>query len=359
MWQEALLWTAVAIAALIALWFFSVLLAAGILFARLYGRTKHRHSRRALFADFPEISVERENIICGRKKRLAAYLLRDGADKGKGLVIISHGIRDRGEGYFSEARAFLALGYQVLLYDAVGSGNSTGNSQRGLPQSAIDLHDVLCWAEGAARFHGLDFYLYGHSWGGYAVCAVFCYGTHARVKAVCSLCGFNDPGRMALESCSVLSKHFGRFIYPPVYVLQFLRFGRNANRTAVQGIRRAAGTRFLILHAEHDEVVHASGAGIYARREDLQGERVKFALVEGRGHLNAWMSDECRAKNDKLDEQYTAIVGKYGISMTAVQEARFYEKIGRQERKQLSVPDMNFFKRIDEFFREGICPNTI
>ena len=360
MWQEALLWTAVSVAALIAFWFFSVFLTAGVVFARLYGRTEHRYSRRALFADFPDIKVEREMIVCGRKKRLAAYLLTDGRAQCKGLVIISHGIRDRGEGYFTEARAFLALGYQVLLYDAVGSGNSTGKSQRGLPQSAIDLNDVLIWAEREPRFQSLDFYLYGHSWGGYAVCAVFYYGAHERVKAVCSLSGFNDPSRMVLESGSVLSEGLGRFVYPPVYVLQFLRFGRGAHRTAVHGMEKARDVRFLILHAEHDETVHAEGAGIYAKRKLFDGEdRVRFALVKGRGHLNAWLTEECREKNDELDRAYTAVVGKFGFSMTEKQEARFYANIGRKERVALSVPDMNFFLTIDRFYREGVCPSTI
>ena len=350
MWIEIVLWCAVGLLGLILLYFLLVMLMAGIIFALLYGRVHHTYSRRALFSDFPEIGVERQ-YIRRRRKRLAVYLIGDKTDKG--LVIISYGIRDRGEGYFTEARAFLARGYRVLLYDAVGSGNSSGRSQRGLPQSATDLHDVLTWAERNPCFQGLDFYLYGHSWGGYAVCAVFQLGAHPRVKAVCSLSGFNDPCRMMLESGSVLSDHFGRFVYPPMCLLQFLQFGRAMFRTAEKGIL-AAKCRFLILHAEEDQAIKADGAGIYARRKKLASERVQFRLIYGRHHLNGWLEEKCCEANARLDSAYHAIVGKYGFRMSKKQERTFYSHIGREERLALSIPDENYFNEIDAFFMEEV-----
>lgn len=181
---EIVLWVFAALVGAAALLFLLQILMVGITFSLLYGRVEHTHSRRALFSDLPAIGVRREFVPVGRRK-LAVYHL--GEENGKGLVILSHGIRDRAEGYFSEARGFLNEGYRVLLYDATGSGASSGRSQRGLPQSAIDLQRILSWAERQSCFEGLDFYLYGHSWGGYAVCAVFCKGEHPRVKAVCSL----------------------------------------------------------------------------------------------------------------------------------------------------------------------------
>ena len=148
--MKILLWAAIAIAVPVVLYFLVCMLTVGIVFHLLYHRADHTHSRTVLFSDVPEISVERRFIPFGRKKRLAVYLMR--AEREKGLVILSHGIRDRGEGYFGTARAFLSRGYAVLLYDAVGSGNSSGNTQRGLPQSAIDLDRVLSYAEKEPSF---------------------------------------------------------------------------------------------------------------------------------------------------------------------------------------------------------------
>ena len=346
-------WVIVALVGAAALLFLLQILMVGITFSLLYGRVKHTYSRRALFSDLPAIAVRREFVPVGRRGRLAVYHL--GEENKKGLVILSHGIRDCAEGYFSEARGFLDEGYRVLLYDAAGSGASSGRSQRGLPQSAIDLQRVLTWAEGQPCFDGLAFYLYGHSWGGYAVCAVFCKGAHPRVKAVCSLSGFNDPGRMLLESSSTLTVHFGRFMYPALLFMQVMRFGRAMYDTAEKGIRAAKGTRFLILHAEHDQAIRLNGASVYARRGELENEggRVKFEVIEGRHHLNAWFSPETCRRDEAYDIRYRELTGKYGFRLSKAQERAFYASIGREERIALSEPDPAFFARIDAFYREG------
>lgn len=347
---EIVLWVCAALLGAAVLLFALQVLMVGITFSLLYGRVQHAFSRRALFSDFPEIPVRREFVPVSRHRKLAVYQL--GEKNTKGLVIVSHGIRDRAEGYFSEARGFLERGYRVLLYDATGSGASSGRSQLGLPQSAIDLQRILTWAEQNPAFAGLNFYLYGHSWGGYAVSAVFCKGAHPRVKAVASLSGFNDPGYMLFESTSTATVHFGRFMYPALLFVQVVRFGRAMYDTAEKGIRAAKNTRFLILHAEHDEAIKLNGASIYARRKALasEGERVKFKVIEGRSHLNAWFSPSACEKDAVYEARYKQLVGKFGFQLTKAQEKSFYAPIDRAERIALSEPDPAFFARIDHFY---------
>lgn len=347
---EIVLWVAVALIAAAGLVFVLQVLMVGITFSLLYGRVQHTFSRRALFSDFPEIKVRQEFVPVTKHRRLAVYHL--GEENKKGLVIVSHGIRDCAEGYFTEARGLLERGYRVLLYDATGSGASSGRSQRGLPQSAIDLHRILSWAEKNPAFDGLPFYLYGHSWGGYAVCAVFCKGAHSRVKAVVSLSGFNDPGHMLLESSSTLTVHFGRFMYPALLFVQVMRFGRAMYDTAEKGIRAAKGTRFLILHAEHDEAIKLNGASIYARRKALEdaGDRVTFKVIEGKGHLNAWFSPAACEKDEIYEARYRQMLGRFGFQLSKAQEKIFYAPIDRAERIALSEPDPDFFGRIDAFY---------
>ena len=187
------------------------------------------------------------------------------------------------------------------------------------------------------------------------MCAVFCKGAHPRVKAVCSLSGFNDPGRMLLESSSKLTVHFGRFMYPALLFMQVMRFGRAMYDTAEKGIRAAKGTRFLVLHAEHDQAIRLNGASVYARRGELENEggRVKFEVIEGRHHLNAWFSPETCRRDEAYDIRYRELTGKYGFRLSKAQERAFYASVGREERIALSEPDPAFFARIDAFYREG------
>ena len=351
-WAWAVVGTLLALLAL----FLMQMLAVGAVFAALYGRVEHRFSRRALFDDLPEYRVTREKIAYGRGKYTAVYLLGEG---NKGLVVIAHGIRDRGEGYFTEARGFLARGFRVLLYDAVGSGASSGRSQRGLPQSAYELDRVLCHVEKDARFAQLPVYLYGHSWGGYAVCAVFALRAHPRVKAVCSLSGFNAPCKMLFDGLAAGSRPLAVFLYPAICAVQFLRYGRGMRRTAEEGIRAAEDTRFLILHAEEDELIAKEGASVYALREKLACARVQFALRQGRGHLNASLSPAAAALDAAQDARLRALAGRGGWKLSKEQEAAFYAPIDRAARIALGEPDGAFFTQIAAFYEGELCPNTI
>ena len=138
--------------------------------------------------------------------------------------------------------------------------------------------------------------------------------------------------------------------------MQGMRFGRAVHDTAEKGIRKAKKTRFLILHAEHDRAVRLNGASVYARRAELEseGSRVKFEIVKGRHHLNAWFSPAACEGDEAFEERYQKMVGRFGFQLTKAQEAQFYSDIGREERIALSEPDQAFFRRIDTFFREGI-----
>ncbi len=348
--MEVVLWVAVGIVCAVALYYLLTMLCVGIVFSVIYGRTSHAHSRRALFSDLPHIPIDRSVVSYGKKKHFCVYLL--GQENTKGLVVVSHGIRDRGEGYFLEARGFLRQGYRVLLYDATGSGASSGRSQRGLPQSAIDLDRVLRWAERQKAFDGLPFCLFGHSWGGYAVCAVFRIHPHPRVRAVCSLSGYNDSCKMLFEGVATESVHFGRFVYPVLRLMQFLRFGRGMYLTADKGIALAQDTRFLILHAQEDEVIRAEGAGIYALHSKRACARVRFELLPGRGHLNATLSPASLALDREQDERARQIMkGKRGF-MSEKKEEVFFAPIDRAARIALSEPDPALFEKIDAFFQE-------
>ena len=95
---------------------------------------------------------------------------------------------------------FTSQGFLVFAYDAAGNDESAGKSVRGLPQVVEDLDQALRFVEGEQSYKGLPLFLFGQSWGGYAVGAVL--NLHPEVKAVAMVSGFNrsidmmrQPGR--------------------------------------------------------------------------------------------------------------------------------------------------------------------
>ena len=97
-----------------------------------------------------------------------------------GLIVFSHGIFDGQLSYLPEIAYFARRGYKIFAFDNSGSHLSGGKSLRGLPQSAEDLDAALSFV---TKTNTLPLYLFGHSWGGYAVSAVHCYHLYD-IKAV-------------------------------------------------------------------------------------------------------------------------------------------------------------------------------
>ena len=54
----------------------------------------------------------------------------------------------------------------------------------------LDLDAALTWVEGERRFDGVPVFLFGHSWGGYAVTAIFHFDHD--IAASASVAGFNE-----------------------------------------------------------------------------------------------------------------------------------------------------------------------
>lgn len=134
------------------------------------------------------------------------YYHDESYDSFRGLIVFSHGIFDGQLSYLPEIAYFARRGYKIFAFDNSGSHLSGGKSLRGLPQSAEDLDAALSYV---TKTNTLPLYLFGHSWGGYAVSAVHCYHLYD-IKAVFVQSGFDQTSEMVLEEGSAM---MGRWIY--------------------------------------------------------------------------------------------------------------------------------------------------
>lgn len=162
-----------------------------------------------------------------------------------GLVVISHGLGGNSESYLVETKYFVDHGFMVFAFDNTGSGASTGDSCRGLAQSAIDLDNALKYVESNSLFDGLPICLYGHSWGGYASTAVL--NLDHDIAAVVSLAGYNScMQQMEYVGKGILGV-FNRLEYPFMWLIQYTTFGDKMMMTAVDGINHAVDTNVMIV----------------------------------------------------------------------------------------------------------------
>lgn len=319
-------------------------------FDDLFGRTeKGDYTAYLRYEDVKE-EYDRELLsFQSGENKLQGYLY--GMDNTKGLVVISHGLGGRAESYFSETLYFVENGYQVFAYDNTGCYLSEGKNSVGLSQSVIDLDAALTYIEGEPRFEGLPVLLYGHSWGGYAVTAIFNY--EHDITAAVSVAGFNKPMEMILEwTKDMMGTGLAYVEQPYIYLYQKFLFGKNANMSALDGINRVS-TPILLIHGSEDTTVGFDGAGTIAYRDKITNPNVQYMVCDGEkqnDHNQLYQSLAAITYLDELDEAYAKVYDQYDGEVPDEVRAEFFAGIDKHRTSEL---DEQFMTNVLSFYEES------
>ena len=264
--------------------------------------------------DFEGLERIRFQFPSDKGQMLTGYLYSSGWEQ-KGIVVIAHGFGGGGHNSYMDCADYFAKhGYYVFAYDATGNDESEGEGVGGLPQGIADLDSAISFVEkdeAFAAMRDLPIFLFGHSWGGYSVCAVLQF--HPEVKAVVECSGFNRSSDL-FEAQG--KKEAGAGIYammPFVRLYENIKFGKYASATAMDGFE-ASDAAVLVLHSADDDVVPIEyGYDIYwdKYKDDT---RFTFLRLENRGHSYVYNDmtyiNEFNAEFDKwketLDYDYNA-----------------------------------------------------
>jgi len=232
-----------------------------------------------------------------------------GEDNYKGLVVVSHSFGDGAEGYFNVIKYFVEHGWRVFAYDKTGSHNSSGNSTRGLAQSALDLDAALHFI--AAQEWELPIMLFGHSWGGFAATAVLNFDHE--INAVVSLAGYNRPVQILRDTSQRVIGRAGILAHPYLWAYQRYLFGRNAGLTAVGGIN-SVDIPVKIIHGTADWLIRYDSAGIINYRRDITNPNVVFVthyLPHHNNHMNLLMTEDAFAYATELNARFAELFYRY------------------------------------------------
>ncbi len=279
------------------------------------------------------------------KNMLQGYLL--GKDNTKGLVVVVHGLGGGAEGYLTPILYFVNQGYQVFAYDNTGYHLSEGKNCVGLPQAVEDLDAALTFIEQESRFKGLPVYLFGHSWGGYAVSAVLNF--NHKVKAVAGVSGFSNPNKMIVEWAKRIA---GIWAYPaiPFMVLhQRLFFGKKMDITAVDGINKA-DIPVMLVHGSKDLTVRLDGSATISCKEEITNPKVEYLLWEAEqqnGHLDVLYKAGAKAYGIQISEEYQALLKKTKNKLTEEDKAEFFANV---DKERSSAPNKELMEKIVEFY---------
>lgn len=240
-----------------------------------------------ILGQHPELKREKEEILTKEDIKLIGYWYN--RKDNQPVIIFSQGIGTRVIGYINEISYFATNGYTVFAFDNTGSGESEGENIRGLPQSVVDLDCVLSYIENLEETKDKKIFLYGHSWGGFAVCAV--NNLNHRISGVVERSGFNSTSTMIHSAVtSRQNKVVADMINPFVKIYEFLKFGKYSKLTAVDGIN-SSDIPIMIMHSYDDDVVPYE-VGIANFKQEITNPNVKIKTYEDRKHTVTHKNNE-------------------------------------------------------------------
>ena len=283
----------------------------------MLGQTYERFPARATavlptYADYDSSRYPRTDV----EFELDGYTLRGhvyGPDNTRGLIVFRHGIFSQHQDYLCFITAFVDKGWRVFAYDAIGCGESDGNSTLGMSQSPIDVAAAVAFARETGLADGMKVALVGHSWGGYGVAAAL-----ARTKdiAACvTMSGYDTPLGVIAYSAEDAMGPVAATQTPTFWLNMVLDFGIDANASAA-GTIRDSGVPTLVIHGTGDRTVPFKGVSIAANVLDASGNApANVSIVtcdeKGRdGHNTYFFSldaqtyfNECTAKMQEIIER--------------------------------------------------------
>lgn len=311
-----------------------------------FGRADYPDTRFTLdyYYDHFEADYSREELTFkSGENTLNGFIY--GMENDKALLVFAHGIGGVHDEYMKELAWFVDRGWRVFAYDATGSGNSEGEGTMGLPQSALDLHAALTYAEGDERLSGLPVYLMGHSWGGYAVTAVLNFDHD--IKGVASIAGYAEPVQMIYEFSRDVVGEFRPLLYPSIWLYNKLRFGEYSGLSAVDGINKR-DIPVLVFHGTNDHTVSYTESGIINHRSEITNPKAEFVTLEGYSHRGMFYTAEARGySNGEFSEQRQKLLDKYG---SVIPEEELLTLYGNADRDLMNTPNEELLTRIESFF---------
>ena len=272
-----------------------------------------------------------------------------GEANDRGLVIFRHGMFSQHRDYLALITALVDKGWRVFAYDAIGCGESDGDSTLGMSQSPLDVAAAIDYARESGMAEGMPVALWGHSWGGYGVAAAL--GLRAGVDACVTMSGFDAPMKELDYSAEASFGLAGKLQYPFLWLNTVLDFGENADRSASEAIA-SSGVPTLVIHGAGDTTVPYDGVSVLGALQSAEGGlsgQVRFVTKDdpGRdGHNSYFYSPESKAYLDECVETLQELLDENDDDAGAPEVTAFLDGV---DLKRANTADPALIDEIDSF----------
>ena len=296
--------------------------------------------------DYPRSDVEFQ--LDGTTLRGHVY----GQDNTCGLIVFRHGMFSKHEDYLPFITAMVDRGWRVFAYDAIGCGESDGESTLGMSQSPLDVTAAVNYAQEAGLAKEMPLVLWGHSWGGYGVAAALAQCPD--VDACVTMSGFDTPMK-ELDASAVSSYGLlGKIQWPFLWLNTTIDFGSNANVSASDAIA-SADVPTLVIHGSGDTTVPYDGVSILdnveKRWQGLSGKKISTVTLaeEGRnGHNDYFYTRESQAYLNKCAADLQALLDENDDDVSAPEVLAYLEGV---DLLRANTADPELLDEIEDFLK--------
>ena len=307
--------------------------------------------------DYPRTDVQFE--LDGQTLRGHVY----GADNERGLIVFRHGIFSQHSDYLPFITSMVDKGWRVFAYDAIGCGESDGDSVFGMSQSPVDVVAAIDYARESGMADGMPLVLWGHSWGGYGVAAALY--ERPDVDACVTMSGFDTPMKILDYSASSSFGPLGKVQWPFLWLNTVIDFGPKADRSASAAVA-ASGVPTLVVHGVGDKTVPFEGVSVLGALQDEANQSgsqvsqavsngvIQFAVMDGEGrdgHNDYFYSPESQAYLNKCASDLQSMLDENDedASDPAVQEY-----LRGVDMAKANTADPALVDRIDAFLSSAV-----
>lgn len=230
---------------------------------------------------FDEVEITSNDVL-----KLVGYYLPAETDSNK-TAIIAHGYTSQAMNMYSYAKFYHELGYNVLMPDARGHGESEGDYIGfGWPERL----DYIQWINYVLKQNGDDteIVLHGVSMGSATVMMTSGEDLPEQVKAVVADCGYTSAE-------DVLSYQLKRMYHLPSFpilqatsLMTHIRAGYSFSEASALEQVKKTDKPILFIHGEDDTFVPVEM--VYELYEAANGDK-ELLIVQGAEHANAYDAD--------------------------------------------------------------------
>ncbi len=331
------------LAVIIVLLFLSYLFGDAII-KRAFSRMDYNQNSELLSYDDVKNKYQREEFtFISKKVQLKGYIYGKSNNQ---ILIYVHGMCPGHTGYLSDITYLVNLGYQVITYDYTATGFSNGAYFYGLNQQKYDLLSLFKYLQENDEYKNKDFYLYGHSMGGYAVAAVANKNEH--IKKIVSISAFNKPMEILISFIKQNKKILGYLAFLPLHLASLFHFGLHYNENAANVLKKS-NKNVLVIHGEKDQTVKLKHS-IYNKKDKIKNDKISFKLMTEEyhnSHNSVIASTECVIYQKERKKIYDEELKK-----TKNKTLAYQKMIDGIDKFKFNIANDELMKEIDDYFKK-------